>query len=48
MAKSEQSHVTRLRKQGNKLAQANKKCAGTPNKRGEFYRCVKRELSKVF
>ena len=48
MAKTEQSHIRRLRAQGNKLAAANKKCAGTPNKQGQFYRCVKAELKKVF
>jgi len=35
-----------LRKRGKKLAAANKACRGTRNKSGEFYRCVKRKLSK--
>lgn len=45
---SEQSHVRRLKRQGKKLAKANKACKGTPNNKGQFYRCVSRKLEKIF
>jgi hypothetical protein len=35
-----------LVKQGKRLAECNKKAAGTPNKNGEFYRAVKKCLAK--
>lgn len=34
-----------LRKRGRKLAAANKKCSGTKNDKGQFYKCVKKELA---
>lgn len=35
-----------LKKRGRQLAAAWKKCAGTPNDKGQFYACGKRELAK--
>lgn len=46
MVKSEASHVRRLRNQGKWLAAANKACRGTKNDKGQFYRCVKKNLRK--
>ena len=52
---SEQSHIERLKKQGDKLAIANKKCKGRSRekidkrtKHSSFTTCVKRELRKIF
>ena len=48
MPLSEQSHTERLRKQGKKLARANKRCQGTRNDKGQFYKCLKREAKNIF
>lgn len=54
MAKSKRSYFERTGRKppsymvdrGKKLAAANKKCKGTINKDGQFYKCVAEELKK--
>lgn len=52
---SEESHVDRLKKQGEKLAIINKKCRGFPREKidqrtglSSYTTCVKREAKKIF
>uniref|UniRef100_A0A6M3M544 Uncharacterized protein n=1 Tax=viral metagenome TaxID=1070528 RepID=A0A6M3M544_9ZZZZ len=54
---SEQTHVERLRKQGKKLARANKRCSVLGKKRSrwdnrkgktEYDACAERECKKIF